>query len=193
MNETRFLIDVATDLFEGYVLKMSRSEFLRLEEAGDWPEITHADRVATFERYEAENGARAYYLEDDFDNDGEEIDEYDPCLWMRPVDEAAEENCREITLEDAVRYTENHLGMGDYRIDDVRMIDGESLRSAVEAFCRNDYWKNLYENASPQVRKFLALRFLESEDKDVERSRGLMSRSCSRWNFWMNALRSMLV
>lgn len=167
MNETRFLIDVATDLFEGYVLRMSRSKFLRLEEAGDWPEITHADRVAAFERYEAENGARAYYLEDDFDNDGEEIDEYDPCLWMRPVDEAAEENWREITLEDAVRYTENHLGMSDYRIDDVRMIDGESLRSAVEAFCRNDYWKNLYENASPQVRKFLALRFLESEDGDL--------------------------
>lgn len=95
MNETQFLIDVATDLFEGYVLRMSRSEFLRFDEAGDWPEITHADRVAAFERYEAENGARAYYLEDDFDNDGEEIDEYDPCLWMRPVDEAAEGSARD--------------------------------------------------------------------------------------------------
>ena len=160
MNESRFSIDVATGLFQGYVLTVSRSEFLRRDAAGDWPEITHDDRVAAFERYEAENGARAYYLE-------EEIDEYDPYLWMRPVDEPEEENWREITLDDAVRYTEKHLGMGDYRIDDVRMIDDKSLRSAVEAFCRNDYWKNLYENASPRVRKFLAFRFLESEDGDL--------------------------
>ena len=167
MNESRFSIDVATGLFQGYVLTVSRSEFLRRDAAGDWPKITHADRVAAFERYEAENGARTYYLEEEFDENGEEIDEYDPYLWMRPVDAPAEENWREITLEDAVRHTENHLGTGDYRIDDVRMIDNKSLRSAVESFCRNDYWNDLYENASPRVRKFLAMRFLESEDGDL--------------------------
>lgn len=158
-----YSLSVAGDLFEGYTRVLSYSEWKNGSSTDEWPEMTHEDRVAAFKAYTKEYGAQAYYLEEEFDDDGEENDDYDPYLWIRPVDEPAESTWREITLEEAVYWTEDGF-YDDYDFVPETKITETAIEQAVTSFCANPYWKGVYDRAPAGAKLHLGLTFLESDN-----------------------------
>lgn len=161
-----YSLSVAGDLFEGYTLVYPYPEWKKLVASGELPKMTHDDRIAAFEACEKERGALSYYLEEEFDENGEENDDYDPYLWIRPCHEPAEPTWREITLEEAVDWTENRY-CNDYNLCPDCKITEEEIEKAVASFCENPYWKDVYTRAPVGAKRHLGLTFLESDNGEL--------------------------
>jgi len=162
----RMTLNVGADLFYGYELVVPYPEWKQLVEADADLETSREERVAAFERYDKEHGPVRFYVEEEFDEKGEENDDYDPYLWIRPAGESAEERWREITLEEAVDWSERYNDTSCRLVAD-RKITPESLKAAVSAFRKNPYWRGIYDNAPIRARKVLVLRFWASENASL--------------------------
>lgn len=161
-----YSLSVAGDLFEGYTLVLPYPLWKRLDSDWELPKMTHDDRVAAFEAYEKEYGAQSYYLEEEFDENGEENDDYDPYLWIRPYDKPAESTWREISLEEAVCWTEGGCRK-DYDFYPDHKITEAEIGKAVASFCENPHWKEVYTRAPAGAKRHLELTFLESDNGEL--------------------------
>ena len=125
------------------------------------PEMTTADRIAAFEAYEREYGPLTFYLEDE---DSEDCDSY---LWACLEGEKPGcESFHEVSLEDAVDWTERHLNADcDWIFEE--SITRKELRKAVKSFCENPYWRGVYEKAPRGAKRYLALQFVEGDDNGL--------------------------